>query len=706
VSSTPTLNAPASASRYAPLEQFFGPTAAFGAMQRPGRLTPARLATKLRNDPAVRMAIALAIPVLILTTMSGDPPGLAVATPITFVAIQIAMALVRRAPAWWPILRLGASLLFVLAANVIIDRTGTWPLNALNIPIVALAAAIGGGPTLALAVVGIVTSLLPLVSHPVSSDVSHDAIAVAMAGAVIAFGSRRVVRTLERSTARLRRAHARDRRRAAQFGALETVGRLLAIEGPTQGALDRVMALLEDTFGFHYPSVYLLDGPFLRLAAYHNYDTPIETVPADKGVIGRTVRTRTPVLLRDARNDPDFWSADPAIVDEISIPLDAGDEVFGVLNVESDADRRLDEDDFATMLLIGDRIAAAMALGRERSKLTERSQLLDRLTRFATELNALLDTEAIYPSVVDGARAVVAADMLVLILRDNLGHYRTAAVSGGDSGVVGARILPGEGVTGRAIESGSTVVDDSLARDRFPKATSNVRIADVLAAMATPLVYGDETVGALGWLREDPAEAFTPQEQEIAVLLANRVAVALANATLHHEAQQAAITDPLTGIHNRRHFDAAVAHADALRERLEVRDRRERSAILFDLDHFGAINKRYGHQVGDQILRSFAEVLRSRVRASDLLARFGGEEFIVILDGASRDEAVRLADAIRLEFRQHGIEAADSGLPITTVSAGCAALERTETSAAILLERADVGLAMAKAGGRDQVVAA
>lgn len=706
MTSTPTVSDPASAQRYAPLEHFFGPTAAFGPAQRHGRLTPVRLATRLRTDPAVRMAIAIAIPALVLTMIAGDPPLLAMALPIGFVAVQIAMALVRGAPAWWPILRLGASLVFVLLANVAIDRTGTWPLNALNIPIVALSAAIGGGPALALAVLGIATSLLPLLSHPVGSDVAHDAIAVAMAGAVIAVGSRRVVRTLERSGRRLRQANARDRRRAAQFGALETVGRLLAVEGPTRGALDRVMALLEDTFGFHYPSVYLLDGPVLRLAAYHNYATPIETVPADKGVIGRTARTNTPILLRDAPSDPDFWSADPAIVDEISIPLGDGEEVFGVLNVESDTDRRLDEDDFATMLLVGDRIAAAMALGRERSKLTERSELLDRLTGFATGLNALLDLETINPHVVNGAREVVAADMLVLIARDNLGHYRTAAVSGGDPGIVGARILPGEGVTGRAIESRASVIDDQLERGRFPKATAKARMADVLAAMATPLIHRDEVVGAVGWFREDPAHVFTPQEQEIAVLLANRVAVALANATLHHEVQQAAITDPLTGIHNRRHFDAAVAHADALRERLEVRDRRERSAILFDLDHFGAINKRHGHQVGDQILRSFAAVLRSRVRASDLLARFGGEEFIVILDGANRDEAVRLADEIRLEFRQQSIEAADSGLPITTVSAGCAALEHAETSATILLERADVALAMAKAGGRDQVVAA
>lgn len=88
------------------------------------------------------------------------------------------------------------------------------------------------------------------------------------------------------------------------------------------------------------------------------------------------------------------------------------------------------------------------------------------------------------------------------------------------------------------------------------------------------------------------------------------------------------------------------------------------------------------------------------------MARYGGEEFVVILDGAARDEAVRLADDIRLAFRQGSIDAAGEGTTITTVSAGCASLDRSEILGAVLLERADVGLAMAKAGGRDQVVAA
>jgi diguanylate cyclase (GGDEF)-like protein len=711
LSSSPTTSETARVPRYPPLEQFFGPSAVLGAQSRHGRLTPARLAARLRQDSVFRLAVAVAIPVLLMESLSGEEVRVAaIAIPIGFVALQLILTVVNRPPRWWGLFRLGLCLLFVLLANVAIDTTGSWPLNALVIPVVALAASIGGPPALALAALGIATALIPLATSRVDAEADRSAVAIAMAAIVMAIGSRRIVSTLERSAARLRQANARDRRRARQFGALEAVGHLLAHDGTTRDALDSVMALLEDTFGYHYPSIYLRDGANLRLAACHNYDTPIDVVPADKGVIGRTVRTAQPVLLRDAPSDPDFWSADPAIVDEISVPLIDDGEVFGVLNVEADIHHRLDEDDFATMVIVGDRIAAAMALGRERRKLTERTDLLGRLTDFAERLSATLEPERIHEVVAAGAARVVDADIAVVIVREqDSDEYRSIAIDGADRSLVGTRLRPGDGVAGRAIQARSLVVDDEFHRIRQTgESKARAALPDVFAAMGVPMLIGDEVIGGIGFYRNDPSRPFTPMEQEIAVVLANRVAASLTNAALHHEAQELAITDPLTGLHNRRHFDTAVAHADALRERLTISDRRARSAILFDLDHFGSINKRHGHQIGDQILRSFADVLHNRVRASDLTARYGGEEFVVILDGANRDEAVRLADEIRLAFRQQSIAAADADLdlPITTVSAGCASLDRIEVSGAVLLERADVGLAMAKAAGRDQVVAA
>ena len=142
---------------------------------------------------------------------------------------------------------------------------------------------------------------------------------------------------------------------------------------------------------------------------------------------------------------------------------------------------------------------------------------------------------------------------------------------------------------------------------------------------------------------------FTAQEREIAALLAGRVGFALANARLHQKTRDAAITDPLTGLHNRRHFDATLEREDAsgagcppsapdaFRDPVRPRPLRR-------------VNKQYGHQVGDRVLRLFADTLRARARASDLVARYGGEEFVVILDNASREDARRIAEEIRMEF--------------------------------------------------------
>ena len=707
MSSTPITPDPATLPRYPPLEHFFEPGDTNSASSRRASLTVSRFLSRANRDQQLRLAVALAIPVLVMEGMSdGGSRAAAAVLALVYVAVQLGLATIRTAPTWLTGARLTLSLAFVLVANVIIGPDQTFPLSALVIPIAAVAASLGGR---ALIVAGatVVAALIPLALPGSDAEVRREAVAIAMVALVIANGSRHVVRTLEQSADRIRNANTRDRRRARQLGAVEQVGRVLAREGSTMAALDQVMELVEETFGYRYPSVYLWDGSMLRLGAQRNYRYPILELPGDRGVIGRVVRSQQPEFLPDTRNDPDFMSGDPDIASEIAVPLMSEDELFGILNVETDAAHRLDEDDFATMLIVGDRLAAAIALGRERQKLTERAALLDRLSTFEASLNASLEPATVHQQVVTGAALVVPADMLILVLRAaDSDEYRTIAIDGGDERVLGARILPGEGITGRALSTRALVVDDHLERMNFPRSTSKARIADVLAAMSAPLIHDDEVVGAMSWFREDTNRTFTPQEQEVAGLLANRVALAVMNATLHEEARSAAITDALSGLHNRRHFDAAMAHADALRSRLAVEDRRERSAILFDLDHFGAINKRHGHQIGDQILRSFADVLRSRVRASDLVARYGGEEFVVILDGASRDEAVRLADEVRIAFRQESIDASDSGLPITTVSAGCASLDKTETSGSTLLERADVGLAMAKAAGRDQVVAA
>jgi diguanylate cyclase (GGDEF)-like protein len=667
-----------------------------------------RLGIRLRGDAQLLLAIAVAIPILVMEGLSDNPRrSLGLLAPLLFIGAQIWLTTLRSTPAWLPSARLAMCLAFIALANVWVDPTGTWPLSALAIPVVALAAATHGRAAVIVAFAGMTVMLVPMALPTLDVAARQSVLAATMAAIALAYGTRRMIMNLERSSERLRRANHRAQRRAKQLAAVESVGSLLAREGPTSGTLDRVMGLLEGTFGYRYPSVYVWDGQALQLGAHRNYRFPIQTFTPEQGILGRVLRTREPVFLPDARHDPEFVSADPDVMSEISIPLQTDGELLGVLNVETNGEHRLDEDDFATMQIVGDRLAASLALGRERQKLTERAALLERLTAFATVLGSSLDPATMDDEVAMGAATVIPADSVVLVSRDDASNqYLISGIAGGDLSVVGKEVEPGEGVSGRAIVARTVVVDDKLERSTFPKAVAHVKLPDVLAAMAAPMVIGDEVVGVVTWLRGDLSRVFTAQEREIAALLAGKVGLALANAHLHQATRNAAITDPLTGIHNRRHFDAALEREDALRRRTPAENRRLRSAILFDLDHFGVVNKQHGHQVGDRVLRLFAETLRARARASDLVARYGGEEFVVILESATREDATVVAEAVRKAFARESVETASGERLTTTVSAGCSTLEPWEVEGSLLLERADVALAMAKAGGRDQVVAA
>jgi diguanylate cyclase (GGDEF)-like protein len=127
---------------------------------------------------------------------------------------------------------------------------------------------------------------------------------------------------------------------------------------------------------------------------------------------------------------------------------------------------------------------------------------------------------------------------------------------------------------------------------------------------------------------------------------------------------------------------------------------------MFDLDHFGDFNKQHGHIVGDAVLRAFGSILSGRLRSSDIVARFGGEEFVAILDGATVEEAQRVAEEIRRALEATPVAGVDGEALRATVSAGCASLGPAVSTLEELLEVADVALQMAKRGGRNQVVAA
>jgi diguanylate cyclase (GGDEF)-like protein len=227
-----------------------------------------------------------------------------------------------------------------------------------------------------------------------------------------------------------------------------------------------------------------------------------------------------------------------------------------------------------------------------------------------------------------------------------------------------------------------------------------------MVGVGVPLVRDDVVVGALSIVRHDLDRPFAPDELEALPIVAGIVALAITNTFLHADVTELSVRDALTGLFNRRYLDTTVARFEAARAR-RAPEARDRAAIaIFDLDHFGDINKRHGHQAGDAILRAFADILRGRFRGADVVARYGGEEFLAILDGATLEQAVAVAEEIRTMFGTVTVASPD-GSPISaTVSAGCAALSSGDERFDDVVARADVGLVLAKRSGRNRVVAA
>ena len=167
-----------------------------------------------------------------------------------------------------------------------------------------------------------------------------------------------------------------------------------------------------------------------------------------------------------------------------------------------------------------------------------------------------------------------------------------------------------------------------------------------------------------------------------------------------HELEQRARTDPLTGLANRAELE------QRLREEFSRlgRDAREFSLAIFDIDSFKQINDRYGHVVGDQVLTAVAGALRDGCRAYDIKARYGGDEFVVVMPHTRLNMGIAVAEKIRRAIAALTF-AADGSPLVVSVSAGVTSTRpREEIAPDALIERADGGLYAAKAAGRNQIV--
>ncbi len=272
---------------------------------------------------------------------------------------------------------------------------------------------------------------------------------------------------------------------------------------------------------------------------------------------------------------------------------------------------------------------------------TESGKALAFLARLATEFTAVLSLPDLLEHVTRVLREETGFDscaVSLLATQDTEDVLIVRAASGLREIMKGAVLPRGRGLSWTVIESGAPLlVPDMEAEPRWFLKDPQVR-----SSIWAPMVVQRRAIGVLSAFRS-AVNAFTEADLDLLTVVARYLAGAVEVARLHEQLKEIAATDSLTGLANRRTF------LDRLESEIS-RSRRantELSIVLLDLNHFKTVNDVHGHAAGDQVLIRVAETLSHTVRQSDVAARFGGDEFILLLAESTRAVALEILDRLR-----------------------------------------------------------
>jgi diguanylate cyclase (GGDEF)-like protein len=407
-------------------------------------------------------------------------------------------------------------------------------------------------------------------------------------------------------------------------------------------------------------------------------------LPPTRSVASWVIKSGESVIANDVQQDPRFYAEIDRVAqfttqNLLAVPLRRGPAVIGVLETANRYGGGHFDD--------GDR-ASLEALARELAE--------------SVEVEALcLDADAMRELLARVVRTV-PSEAAALLLLDQAGRelvFRASRTI--QPGVIdGLRLPIDRGIAGWVARHRQAVRLDDVAGDPRHFAAVGEQTGLVPRTMiCVPLVSKDKLRGVIQVLNKVDRSNFTEGELALAQTLADHAAIAIENASLYQQTHLASITDDLTGLGNTRRFHQALAGALAGGGPV--------SLAVLDLDHFKAVVDRHGHLAGSRAIAQIGRLIGGLLRPGDVAARYGGDEFVVILPATSLEVARRIAESIReaIETCQL-LEGEGVDLSGVTASIGLASYPVHAADAEGLFRRADDAMYAAKHAGRNRIAVA
>lgn len=340
-------------------------------------------------------------------------------------------------------------------------------------------------------------------------------------------------------------------------------------------------------------------------------------------------------------------------------------------------------------------------------------RVVELLARKNTELSSLLETgktlisslelrEVLQSIMAQVERLLQPKTWSLLLVDEESGELCfEIAVSPVAQELKGIRLKPGEGIAGWVALHGSSLLIPDVSKDpRFARHVADEVAYPVSSILCVPLRIRDRILGVIELINSSGERVFDADDLPLLEAFADFAAIAIDNARNYKRVSELVVTDDLTGLYNARHFHELLEYELERGRRYGSRV----SLLFFDLDHFKGVNDRHGHLVGSRMIAEVGHLVRRHIRSSDRGARYGGDEYVVILPNTDKAGALTAAEHLLSTIRTYPFTT-DGGERISiTASFGAATFPDDAADRTALIRAADSAMYQAKQEGRNRTV--